>query len=193
MCELSNVGEASLDDEDKYLLVGHSTTQYLEEALEDSPSTTDERTFKKTARSWWYTCSMEAIKRLPLQNKFLANLKWLKPSLQQYNLVNQVLLAADSLPRVICPEEKAQLQEEYMDFCTSPLTSDIKGTKEVDTYWHAVSQVKDLSESALRYPLLTRLAEAVLIILHGNAKTIHLTAILCVYFSLDFCISSLDF
>ena len=154
VCELSNVGEASLDDEDKYLplnevFVGHSTTQYLEEALEDSLSTTDERTFQKTARSWWYTCSMEAIKRLPLQTKFLANLKWLKPSLQQYNLVNQVLLAADSLPQVIRPEEKAQLQEEYMDFCTSPLTSDIKGIKEVDTYWHAVSQVKDQSESAL--------------------------------------------
>ena len=49
-----------------------------------------------------------------------------------------------------------------MDFCTSPLSSDIKAIKEVDAYWHAVSQVMDLSDSALRYPLLRKLAKAIL-------------------------------
>ena len=76
-------------------------------------------------------------------------MKWLQPSLQEYSLVNQVLLAADSLPQVITGDEKSELQEEYMDFCTSPLSSDIIAIKEVDAYWHAVSQVKDLSDSAL--------------------------------------------
>ena len=85
--------------------------------------------------------------------------------------MNQVLLAADSLPQVITGDEKSELQEEYMDFCTSPLSSDIKAIKEVDAYWHAVSQVKDLSDSALRYPLLTKLVKAILIIPHGNADT----------------------
>ena len=76
VCKLSTIiGEACLDDEAQYLpldevFVGHSTSQYLEEALEDSLSTTDLRNFQKTIRSWWYTCSKEAIKRLPLQNHF---------------------------------------------------------------------------------------------------------------------------
>ena len=56
-----------------------------------------------------------------------------------------------------------------MDFCTSPLC-DIKAIIEVDANWRAVSQVKDLSDSALRYPLLTKLAKVILIP-HGNADT----------------------
>ena len=62
--------------------------------------------------------------RLPLQNIFLANMKWLQPSLQEYSLVNQVLLATDSLSQVITGDEKSELQEEHIDFCTSPLSSD---------------------------------------------------------------------
>ena len=58
-----------------------------------------------------------------------------------------------------------------MDFFTSPLSSDIKAIKEVDAYWHAVSQVKDVSDSALRYLFLTKLVKAILIIPHGNADT----------------------
>ena len=176
VCKLATISEASLDDEAQYppldeVFVGHSTSQYLDEALEDSLSTSEVRKFQKTIRSWWYTCSKEAIKRLPLQNLFLARLKWLQPGLQQYNLVNQVLLAADSLPQVIKDNEKSALQEEYMDFCTLPMPSDVKAIKEVDAYWHAVSQVKDLSDSDLRYPLLTRFVKAILIIPHGNADT----------------------
>ena len=46
------------------------------------------------------------------------------------------------------------------------VTTDI----EVNDYLHAVSQVKDLSGSALRYPLLTKLAKGV-IFPRGNADT----------------------
>ena len=59
--------------------------------------------------------------------------------------MNQVLLAADSLSQVITGDEKSELQEGYMDFCTS-LSSNIKAIKEVDAYWHADYQ----SEGPLR-------------------------------------------
>ena len=127
--------------------------------------------FRDKIRTWWYTCSKEAIKRLPIQNRFLSNLQWLQPGLQQYSLSRQVLIAADCLPQVIKADDKSMLQEEYMDFCTSPLPSEVKAVKEVDLYWHMVGKIKDLSAVELRYLVLTRLAKAILVIPHGNADT----------------------
>lgn len=144
---------------------------YLE-AQEDSLSTGEIRKFREIVQKWWYTASKEAIKRLSLQHEFLSSLRWLQPAQQQYSLVNQVLHAADSLPQVIKVDEKSKLQEEYMDFCTSPMTSELKAVKEVDKYWHLVGQLSDFSEvKQMRYPLLTRLAKAILVIPHGNADT----------------------
>ena len=39
---------------------------------------------------------------------------------------------------------------------------------DIDTYWHKISQILD-SDGKICYPLLTKLAKAVLIIPHGNA------------------------
>ena len=43
-------------------------------------------------------------------------MKWFQPSLQEYSLVNQVLLATDSLSQVITGDEKSELQEEHIVF-----------------------------------------------------------------------------
>lgn len=165
-----------IDDEEKYLplnevFVGHSTSRYLEQALEDSISSAELRSFKKTVRDWWYTSAKEALKRLPLQDKFLMSLKWLQPGQNRYTLLNQVLEAAKRLPQVIEADKLYNLQEEFMDFCTTPLSPKFNAVKEVDRYWCLVGQLRDITGSNFKYPVLSRLAKAILVIPHGNADT----------------------
>ena len=110
-----------IDNEERYLpleevFIGHSTSIYLEEALQDLISTSELRSFKEIVRTWWYTSSKEALKRLPLQDKFLMSLKWLQPGQNQYTLLKQLLEAAKHLPQVIKAEDVCKLQEEFKDY-----------------------------------------------------------------------------
>ena len=80
----------------------------------------------------------------------------------------QVLAAAECLPQVVQVGDKPSLQEEFMDFCTSPLPPKVTTITEVDKYWHAISQIKDCLETEYCYSTLAKLAKA---IPHGNADT----------------------
>ena len=84
--------------------------------------------------------------------------------------MSKVLAVAECLPQVVKLNEKPSLQEEHMDYCMLPLPVSIKTEKAVDKFWHAVSEIQDISGQK-RYPILTKLAKAVLIIPHGNADT----------------------
>ena len=79
----------------------------------------------------------------------------------------QVNTVARLLPQVIKESKRAALAEEYMDYCTSELTFQ-RQNMAVDEYWHKVSTVTDIAGD-VRYPLLSKLAKAILIIPHGNA------------------------
>ena len=105
-----------------------------------------------------------------MQHSLLSNIQWLQPSLQQYNLANQVQASAKLLPQVIKVDVIHILMEEFMDYCISPLSPDMKSITEADKYWHAVSKIQNLTR-AMRYPMLSALAKAILVIPHGNADT----------------------
>ena len=158
---------AQVDIKEEYHLpledvfVGHATQQYLESVMDDV-SSTEIRVFRKTCLTWWSTAAKGAIKRLPLDHALLTNLQWLQPGIQQFDLSTQVTNAARCMPQVI---DVPVLLEEYMDYCTSTLSPSIKAIPEVDLYWHAIR------DKASRYPQLSTLAKAILVIPHGNADT----------------------
>ena len=171
---LFTLSEVCVDDNDNYLplgevFVGHSASVYLEEALEDWISSSEVKSFKETVRTWWYTASKEALKRLPLQDEFLLSLKWLQPGQNRYILLSQVLEVAKRLPQVIKPNEASKLQEEFMDFCTSPLSPKFNTVKEVDR--SLIGQIRDITDTDFKYPVLSKLAKAILVIPLGNADT----------------------
>ena len=93
-------------------------------------------------------------------------------------MAGQVLAATKCVPQVVQVGDKLFLQEEFMDFCTSPLPPKFTAITEVDKYWHAISQMKDCLETEYRYSTLAKLAKALLAILHGNADTEHYSATL---------------
>ena len=169
----SHIGTIDLDDASNYIaleevFIGEKARKCLTE--ETHLVTSEVRSFQETCRNFWVAAAKYAVKKLPVENDFLTNLTWLLPRVHDYNNVGKVLLTASCLPQVITEEDKAQLREEFMDYCTSELPSDFTqaSTHEVDTYWHAIGQLKD-TDAKVRYPLLTRLAKSVLIIPHGNA------------------------
>ena len=167
---------AQVDIKEEYHLpledvfVGHATQQYLESVMDDV-SSTEIRVFRKTCLTWWSTAAKGAIKRLPLDHALLTNLQWLQPGIQQFDLSTQVTNAARCMPQVIAPTDVPVLLEEYMDYCTSTLSPSIKAIPEVDLYWHAISKLKEITNKASRYPQLSTLAKAILVIPHGNADT----------------------
>ena len=67
--------------------------------------------------------------------------------------------------------DKPSLQEEFVDFCTSPLPPKVTAIIEVDKYWHLISQIKDCLETEYHYSTLAKLANVILVILYGNADT----------------------
>ena len=106
-----------------------------------------------------------------MSHKLLSNLKWLQPGLQQYSMAGQVLATAECVPQVVQVGDKPSLQEEFMDFCMSPLPPIVTAITEVAMYWHAISQIKDCLETEYRYSTLVKLAKAILVKPHGNADT----------------------
>lgn len=92
------------------------------------------------------------------------------PAKQDLELEHQVLGVAAELPQVIAVEQKSALREEYMDYCTYQLPSAITSITDIHvaSYWHKISKFADVSGET-RYPLLSKLAKAVLVIPHSNA------------------------
>ena len=56
-----------------------------------------------------------------------------------------------------------------MGYCTLRLPDSVKTQNAVDKYWHSIGEMKDLSRQECRFPTLTKLAKATIIIPHGNA------------------------
>ena len=131
-------------------------------------STAEMNKFKETCRDFWIKGSEYALKKLPLNDVLLKNLQWLTPGMQNYELLEEVLAVGKKLPQVVPAEKLPALQEEFLDYCTYTLPQAFE--QDVPKYWYFIESIKDIAHSELsRYPLLSKLAKAVLIIPHGNA------------------------
>ena len=97
-------------------------------------SSVDVRKFRDTIQAWWIAAAKGAVKRLPMSHKLLPNLKWLQPGLQQYSMSGQMLAAAECVPQVVQVGDKPSLQDEFMDFCMSPLLHKVMAITEVDKF-----------------------------------------------------------
>ena len=68
-------------------------------------------------------------------------------------------------------DDEPSLQEGFMDYCTFRLSDSTKTLTVADKYWHSVTEIKALSGQNLHFPILTKLAKAVIVVPHGNADT----------------------
>ena len=134
VCGAEHVSQVCIDNSEEYLplhevFIGHNTL-----SEEDGLSSEDARNFRETIQAWWIAADKGTVKQLPMSHKLLSNLKWLQPGLQQYSMAGQVLAAAECVPQVVQVGDKPSLQEEFMDFCTSPLPPKVTAITEVDNY-----------------------------------------------------------
>ena len=67
-----------------------------------------------------------------MSHKLLSNLKRLQSGLQQYSMAGQVLAAVECVPQVVQVGDKPSLQDEFTDFCMSPLSPKVTAITEVD-------------------------------------------------------------
>ena len=166
------VSQINIEDSSQYLpvnavYVGDKARRYLEA---ENDLTSDEiRGFYEVCREFWLSAVKYAVKKLPVESDFLTNLTWLNPGVQEYGMLDQIIQTLRHLPQVVKEEERAAIEEEYLDYCTCEQVKELDaGTSSIDGYWHKISQLQDPTGQP-RYPVLTRLAKSILIIPHGNA------------------------
>ena len=86
--------------------------------------------FYEVCREFWLSAAKYAVKKLPLESEFLTNLTWLNPRAQEYGMLNQV---TKTLPQVVKGEERATLEEEFLDYCTCDYVKDLDAATAIDT------------------------------------------------------------
>ena len=89
-------------------------------------------------------CSQGSCQTITYESQVTLHLKWLQPGLHN-TVAGKVFAAAECAPQVVQVGDKSSLQEEFIDFCTSPLP--VTAITEVDKYSHAISQIKDCVET----------------------------------------------
>ena len=89
--------------------------------------------------------------------------------MQQYSMLPELLIVADSLPQVVKQDAKPSLQEEFMDYCTFRLPDSAKTQTVVDKYCHSVSEIKDLSRQCL-FSNFNEVGESCHYNSHGNTE-----------------------
>ena len=125
------------------------------------------RKFREIIQAWWVAAG--SCQTITYESQVTIQSQMASTSLT--TMAGQVLAAAERVPRVVQIGDKPRLQEEFMDFCMSPLPPKVTAITEVDKYWHAISQIKDCLEPEYHYSTLAKLAKAILVIPHGNADT----------------------
>ena len=104
-------------------------------------SSSEKRTFYKVCREFWITAAKYALKKLPLDSAFLANLTWVNPGVQDYGMLTQLKNTLQHLPQVI--KEKRAAVEEFLDYCTSEDVKALCSTAcKIDVYWHKLALLK---------------------------------------------------
>ena len=87
-------------------------------------------------------CSQESCQTITYESQVPLQSQMASTRLTTYSMAGQVPAAAEFVPQVVQVGDKPSLQEEFMDFCMSPLPPKVTAITEVDKYWHAISQIK---------------------------------------------------
>ena len=146
------------------VFVGEKAHRYLSDC---DISSSQVKNFLSTCQKFWIMGTSYAMKKLPVTHDLLDSISWIQPFTNEYGKADQVMEVARLLPQVIKESDMAALNEEYIDYCTSELPFP-KQVITVDEYWHKVSEMTEIAGD-IRYPLVSKLAKAILIIPHGNA------------------------
>ncbi|XP_040063055.1 uncharacterized protein LOC120837616 [Ixodes scapularis] len=117
------------------------------------------------ARAFYIACVDYLLSRLPLDNKILFHLKFLKANHDSSTV--SVRYIACQLPQVIPAGDVSALTDEWNALACE--TCDWNLTEDLNTYWNKVFSLKKAGSNECKYEKLVRLVKAVLSLPHGNA------------------------
>ncbi|KAH6922186.1 hypothetical protein HPB50_010792 [Hyalomma asiaticum] len=127
---------------------------------------TQKKAFHVKARAFYITCTKYLVSRLPLDNRVLFHMRFLKPGATGDSYTKSVRFIANALPQVIPPNELSTLTDEWLSLVCE--TADWEISDDVIPHWANVFLVK-MPNGEPKYPKLAKLAKAVLCLPHGNA------------------------
>lgn len=144
------------------IFIGHNTRSFLE----SSDINLEKESFIDSVRRFYETGTRELYRLLPHSDQVLKNVVILDPANRSSGDWQKVVALVERFPNVIPNDERDRLQEEFYAYSLKEPMG-ISEREDIDAYWHAVSQIMENEEPV--FPLLTKLAKAMLILPHSNA------------------------
>uniref|UniRef100_H3AXR2 Uncharacterized protein n=1 Tax=Latimeria chalumnae TaxID=7897 RepID=H3AXR2_LATCH len=155
-----NVNYTIIDNQkpDFDVFIGLLTRALVDQLLDDgSLSRDEEEKFYSDVRNFYMAGTKSLIKKLPLDDQVLKDAEMLKPS---------TMRLAKRFPNIIQEGQLEQLQEECFSYeCDADLPDD---KDNIEKYWGLLGKLMDISGDK-NYPILTKLAKAILVLPHSSA------------------------
>ncbi|KAH6943869.1 hypothetical protein HPB50_000200 [Hyalomma asiaticum] len=101
---------------------------------------TQKKAFHVKARAFYITCTKYLVSRLPLDNRVLFHMRFLKPGATGDSYTKSVRFIANALPQVIPPNEVSTLTDEWLSLVCE--TADWEISDDVIPHWANVFLVK---------------------------------------------------
>jgi hypothetical protein len=155
---------------DKDLVVGGNAYRLYHKLRKDPKQQYWMKKFQQQLRQGYVNACVSMLVKLPLNNRTLSNLTALDPEMQQSEDTSRGLIKlAECLPNIVSDKEIGQLLMEARRYtCDLELKSLTPETDDIDkSWWNPISQLRATGSSELRYPILSRLAKAVLSVFAG--------------------------
>uniref|UniRef100_H2ZXB7 HAT C-terminal dimerisation domain-containing protein n=1 Tax=Latimeria chalumnae TaxID=7897 RepID=H2ZXB7_LATCH len=145
--------------------IGLLTRALVDQLINDgSLSREEEKKFYSDVRNFYMARTKNLIKKLPLDDQVLKDAEMLRPS--RKDILQTAMRLAKRFPNIIQEGQLEQLQEECFSYeCDTDLPDD---EDNIEKYWGLVGKLTDIS-SDKKYPILTKLAKAILVLLHSSA------------------------
>nr|XP_006012448.1 PREDICTED: uncharacterized protein LOC102367469 [Latimeria chalumnae] len=146
------------------LFIGLLMRALVDQLLDDgSLSREEENKFYSDVRNFYMAGTKSLIKKLPLDDQVRKDAEMLRPSRKD---ILQTAMRLARFPNIIQEGQLEQLQEECFSYeCDTDLPDD---EDNIEKYWGLVGKLMDISGDK-KYPILAKLAKAILVLLHNSA------------------------
>lgn len=127
--------------------------------------------FFSSIRQFYCAVVKKMVAKFPFKDPVVNSLSFLNPEERGDVTFGNVMNIVKRFPVLVTETQLSQLEEEFNDYQVTPSSEMPVYTNEtnVDTYWSAISEMKNKVTKTARFPLLSRVCKAMCSIPNSNA------------------------
>ena len=168
----------TLQKSDSELMIGKEARDYIKVRQGDADlcSLTDQdlKQFYTSVRSYYQAATQYILKTWPLSSKLFEHAEVVDITLRSTVTFASVQYFVDRFPCILdtssAPDSDDKLELEFANYQIETFSAipDLFEASRIDRQWDTISHLKD-TNGAVKYPLLSKVMKAILVIPHSNA------------------------